>query len=144
MMPELEKTLAAEGRSRSDIEVNVWPWAAPGPDESAAIEDARPTIAFYGGVEQYESFFEAHGYLDVARKLQQGVKRGDYRSVAHLVPDEMVRAFVAVGEPEKVRERIAALDGVADSLCVVPPAYALAPEKAMYYAGMIAETFHTG
>jgi len=47
-----------------------------------------------------------------------------------------------VGEPEKVRERIGRLEGVADSLCVVPPAYALPPEKALYYTGMIAETFH--
>jgi probable F420-dependent oxidoreductase len=142
MLPELESALAAAGRRREDIEVNIWPWAAPNPDEAQAIEDARPTMAFYGGVAQYESFFEAHGFKGVARRLQEGVKRGDYRSVAHLVPDEMVRTFVAVGEPEKVRERIGRLEGVADSLCVVPPAYALSPEKALYYAGMIAETFH--
>ena len=86
--------------------------------------------------------FEAHGYLDVARKLQEGVQRGDYRSVAHLVPDEMVRTFVTLGEPEKVRERIAKLDGLADSLCIVPPVYALPPEKALFYAGMIAQTFY--
>jgi probable F420-dependent oxidoreductase len=128
MQPELEAALAKAGRRRDEIEVE-------------AIEDARATMAFYGGVEQYESFFEAHGFLDVARKLQEGVQRGDYQSVARLVPDEMVRAFVAVGEPEKVRERIGRLDGVADSICIVPPAYALSPEKMLYYAGMISETF---
>ena len=142
MAPELEAALAKAGRSRDSIEVNIWPWAAPNPNEAEAIEDSRPTIAFYGGVKQYESFFEAHGYLDVARKLQEGVQRGDYRSVAHLVPDEMVRTFVTLGEPEKVRERIGKLNGLADSLCVVPPAYALPPEKAMFYAGMIAQTFY--
>ena len=141
MQPELEAALAKAGRRREDIEVNIWPWAAPNPNEAEAIEDSRPTMAFYGGVKQYESFFEAHGFLDVARKLQEGVQRGDYLSVAKLVPDEMVRAFVAVGEPEKVRERIGRLDGVADSICIVPPAYALAPEKMLYYAAMIAETF---
>jgi probable F420-dependent oxidoreductase len=144
MLPQFEAALAAAGRRREDVEVNIWPWAAPNPDEAQAIEDSRPTMAFYGGVAQYESFFEAHGFKDVARRLQEGVKRGDYRSVAHLVPDEMVRTFVAVGEPEKVRERIARLEGAADSLCVVPPAYALSPEKALYYAGMIAQTFHAG
>ncbi|MCP5065240.1 MAG: LLM class flavin-dependent oxidoreductase, partial [bacterium] len=116
MVPELDRALEAAGRSREDIEVNIWPWAAPNPNEAEAIDDARPTIAFYGGVKQYESFFDAHGYLDVARKLQQGVQRGDYMSVAHLVPDEMVRTFVAVGEPEKIRERIGKLDGLADSI----------------------------
>jgi len=141
MAPELDAALAKAGRSRDDIEVNIWPWVAPNPNEAEAIEDSRATIAFYGGVAQYESFFEAHGYLDVARKLQEGVQRGDYRSVAHLVPDEMVRTFVAVGEPEKVRERIARLDAVADSICIIPPAYGLSLEKVMFYGGMINETF---
>jgi probable F420-dependent oxidoreductase len=141
MMPELEAALAKAGRRRDEIEVSIWPWAAPNPNEAEAIEDSRATVAFYGGVKQYESFFEAHGYLDVARKLQERVESGDYTSVAHLVPDEMVRTFVAVGEPDKVRERIGALDAVADSICIIPPAYALPPEKMIFYSSMIAETF---
>jgi probable F420-dependent oxidoreductase len=141
MAPALDAALAKAGRSRDEIEVNIWPWVAPNPNEAEAIEDSRATIAFYAGVKQYESFFEAHGYLDVARKLQEGVGRGDYKSVAHLVPDEMVRTFVAIGEPEKVRERVARLDGIADSICIIPPAYGLGPEKMMFYAGMISQTF---
>ena len=58
-----------------------------------------------------------------------------------LVPDEMVRAFVAVGSPEKVRERIEPVWQLADSICVSPPAYALTPEKLQYYTDMIATTF---
>ncbi len=142
MRPEFEAAAAKAGRSSADIEVNLWPWAAPNPNEAEAIEDARPTMAFYGGVKQYESFFEAHGFLDVARALQQGVQNGDYRTVAHLVPDEMVRTFVAIGEPAKVRERIEPLWDFADSLCVVPPIYALPPEKIFYYSEMIAQTFY--
>ncbi|MDP3937017.1 MAG: LLM class flavin-dependent oxidoreductase [Deltaproteobacteria bacterium] len=144
MQPELEAALAKAGRKREDIEVNLWPWAAPNPDEAEAIEDSRATMAFYGGVKQYESFFEAHGFLDVARKLQEGVQRGDYRSVAHLVPDEMVRAFVAVGEPEKVKEQVGRYASVADSLCIVPPVYALPPEKVFQYVNAIAATFYGG
>ncbi len=142
MRRELEAALAKAGRRREDIEVNLWPWAAPNPNEAEAIDDARPTMAFYGGAKQYESFFEAHGFLDVARKPQEGVKRGDYRSVAHLVPDEMVRTFVAVGGPEKVRERIERYASVADSLCIVPPVYALSLEKILQYVGLIADTFY--
>lgn len=139
MAPALDAALERAGRRRENLEVNLWPWAAPNPDEAEAIEDARPTMAFYGGVAQYESFFEAHGFGEVARRLQQGVQRGDYRSVAHLVPDEMVRTFVAVGEPEKVRERIRRLTDVADSLCVLPPAYALSPQKLLGYSAAIAQ-----
>ncbi len=142
MQPEFEAALSAAGRRRSDVEVNLWLWAAPNTDEAQAIEDARPTMAFYGGVKQYESFFEAHGFLDVARKLQAGVQRGDYRSVAHLVPDEMVRTFVAVGEPDKVRERVERIWGFADSVCIVPAVYALTPEQLFNYSTAIADTFY--
>jgi probable F420-dependent oxidoreductase len=142
MYPALLAELEKAGRSRSDIEVNIWPWAAINHDEAEAIEDSRPTMAFYGGIKQYESFFEAHGFGDVARKLQEGVQRGDFLGVAKLVPDEMVRAFVAVGEPDKVKERISRLEGTADSVAIVPPLYAGTPEKAMFYMGMIAETFY--
>ncbi len=142
MQPEFEGALVAAGRRREDVEVNLWPWAAPNPNEAEAIDDARPTMAFYGGVAQYEPFFEAHGFGDVARKLQQGVGQGDYRKVAHLVPDDMVRAFVAVGPADKVREQIEPFWSFADSLCVVPPVYSLTPEKLLFYTQAIAQTFH--
>ena len=141
MRPEFESALATAGRRREQVEVNLWPWVAPNDDEAAAIEDARPTMAFYGGVKQYEPFFEAHGFGAVARQLQAGVQRGDYLSVAHLVPDEMVRTFVAVGTPEKVRERVERLWTFADSLCPVAPVYALSFEKLAFYSEQIATTF---
>jgi len=144
MYPALLDALEKAGRSRDDIEVNIWPWAAINGNEAEAIEDARPTMAFYGGIKQYEPFFEAHGFGDIARKLQEGVQRGDYLGVAGLVPDEMVRAFVAVGEPDKVRERIERLQGTVDSVCILPPVYGLSPEKAMLYSGAIAQTFYAG
>ena len=142
MRPELEAVLARCGRRREDVEVNLWVWAAPNRNEAEALDDARATMAFYGGVAQYEPFFAAHGFGDVAKKLQVGVQHGDYRTVASLVPDEMVRTFVAVGEPDTVREHIEALWSFADSICIVPPAYALAPEKLMGYVAAIAETFY--
>ncbi len=142
MRPEFEAALARAGRRRSDVEVNLWYWAAPGRDLAAAIDDARPTIAFYGGIAQYEPFFAAHGFVGVARQLQAAVQRGDYRSAAHLVPDEMVRTFVAVGDADAIRSRFARVAGFADSLCVVPPVYALAPEKALTYGLGIAEALY--
>jgi probable F420-dependent oxidoreductase len=141
MRPEFEAALAATGRRRDQVEVNLWPWVAPNDDEAAAIDDARPTMAFYGGVKQYEPFFEAHGFGAVARQLQAGVQRGDYLSVARLVPDEMVRTFVAVGTPEKVRERVERLWAFADSLCPVAPVYGLSFEKLAFYSEQIATTF---
>jgi len=141
MQPEFTAALAGAGRRREQVEVNLWPWVAPNENEAEAIEDARATMAFYGGVKQYEPFFEAHGFGPVARQLQAGVQRGDYLSVAHLVPDDMVRTFVAVGKLEKVRERVEPLWAFADSLCPVAPVYALSLEKLAYYSEQIAQTF---
>ena len=139
MQPEFTAALA--GRRREQVAVNLWPWVAPNESEAEAIEDARATMAFYGGVKQYEPFFEAHGFGPVARQLQAGVQRGDYLSVAHLVPDEMVRTFVAVGKPEKVRARVERLWAFADSLCPIAPIYALPFEKLAIYSQQIAQTF---
>lgn len=113
----------------------------PTHDVRQALDDARPTMAFYGGIAQYEPFFEAHGFGDVARRLQAGVREGNYLGVAPLVPDEMVHAFVAVGSPDEVRARIEPLWRFADSLCPVPPVYGLPFERVAGYHAAIAETF---
>jgi probable F420-dependent oxidoreductase len=142
MKPEFEAGLAKAGRRREDVEVSLWLWAAPNENEAEALEDSRATMAFYGGVRQYEPFFEAHGFGDVARRLQEGVQQGDYASVAHLVPDEMVRTFVAVGAPERVVEHVERAWEFADSICLMPPAYTLTPEKMMTYGMGIAGAFY--
>jgi len=144
MRPQFEAALAAAGRRREDVEVTLWYWAAPGPNVREAIDDSRPTMAFYGGVAQYEPFFAAHGFGEVAKKLQQAVQRGDYRSAAKLVPDEMVRTFVAVGSDDEIRARFARVAGFADSLCVMPPVYTLSPEKVMAYGMGIAQALYAG
>ncbi len=101
----------------------------PNTDVKQSIEDARATVAFYGGVEQYEEYFAAHGFRAEAKKLQEGVKRGDYRSVAHLVPDEVAKKIEPVWE-------------YADSMCLILPVLTIEPEKALVYFATIAQTFY--
>ncbi len=142
-MPEaLKRGLKRGGRQRSEIEVNLWPIVAISNDRAEAVNDACPTLAFYAGIAQYEEYFAAHGFREEARRLQEGVRRGDYLGVAHLVPDEMVETFVTCGTPDEVRKKIEPLWEVADSLCPVPPAYALPAEKLLAYSGAIASTFY--
>jgi len=141
-MDDIKAGLAKSGRQRSDIEFNAWLWVAPNNDRKQAIEDARATVAFYAGVEQYEAYFAAHGFGKEARLLQEGVKRGDYLSVKHLVPDEMAQTFVVCGTPDEVRERVAKVWDVADSVTLMPPSYALAPEQLIQYAMTIGQLFY--
>jgi probable F420-dependent oxidoreductase len=140
--PHLAKGLARGGRRREDVELNLWLWCAPGADETSAIEDARPTVAFYAGVAQYESFFAAHGFRDEARRLQEYVKKGEVLSHGDLVPDDMVRAFVICGTKDAVRAKVERAWSVADSLVLLPPAYALGPDRVLAHMGAIAELFY--
>jgi probable F420-dependent oxidoreductase len=140
--PHVRRGLERSGRSRQDVELNLWLWCAPDADEASAIEDARPTVAFYGGIAQYESFFAAHGFRDEARRLQELVKGRDISSPGDLVPDEMVRAFIVCGKPDAVCQKVERVWSVADSLVLIPPAYAVPAEKQLHYLAQIAELFY--
>lgn len=139
MAPIIHDQLEKSGRDRKEVEVNIWPWVAPNPNEKEALDDARPTIAFYAGIKQYESFFDAHGFKKEAQACQVGVQNADFMSVVDQVPDEMVRCFVAIGDLDKVRERLEPLWDIADSMCILPPIYSMSPEKQMFYAGQIGQ-----
>jgi len=51
------------------------------------------TVACYGGVQQYGSFFEARGFGAEARRLQQAMQKRESVEAADLVPDAMARSF---------------------------------------------------
>ena len=138
----IKRGLARAGKRRSDIEVNLWPLVMINNVRTDAINDSRSTIAFYAGMTQYEEYFAAHGFRKEAQRLQEGVKRGDYLGVAHLVPDEMVETFVICGPAAEVRKRIEPLWDVANSLCPVPAPYGLPAQKVLAYGGAIASTFY--
>jgi probable F420-dependent oxidoreductase len=138
---DLKAGLDRAGRKRADVHVNLWFFVAPGEDVAQCLEDARGTVAFYGGIEQYESYFAAHGFGKEAKALQAAIHTGSYLEAARLVPDEMARTFVAAGTPDEVRKRIEAAWEVADSLTLVPPALSAGP-RAGEYAATIAQLFY--
>jgi len=139
IQPEIATGLKRGGRERKDVELNLWFWCAPNPDEKEAIEDARTTVGFYASFEQYESFFAAHGFRDEARKAQAVGRERNVFTCTDIVSDEMVKTFVMCGKPEKVRERLEQAWDIADSMTVVPPPYGLDPVKIMYYQDEIAK-----
>jgi probable F420-dependent oxidoreductase len=141
-VPEpLARGLKRAGKQRSDVEFNAWLFVAINGDKAQAINDARPTVAFYAGIGQYEEYFAAHGFREEARQLQHAVQSGDYLGAAHLVPERMAETFVVCGAPDEVRKKIEPAWDVADSLTLVPPAYGLRTDKLMSYVGAIASTF---
>lgn len=136
MLDELEK----HDRKRQDIMVSIWPWVAINDNKAEAIEDARSSIAYYASAKQYESFFEAHGYLPEARACQAGSEvNRDISSYKHHVSDAMVETFVTTGPMDEVIETLEPLWNVADHLCPTPPLWDLAPEKVQAYSENISK-----
>jgi probable F420-dependent oxidoreductase len=141
-VPEaIQKGLERAGKQRSDIEVQGGLYVAVNNNRAEAVNDARATAAFYGGAQQYEEYFAAHGFRDEARHLQEAVQQGGLAAASNLVPDEMAETFVVCGTPDEVRKRIEPVWDVVDSLVLAPPTYAQEPAKVMTYAAAIASTF---
>jgi alkanesulfonate monooxygenase SsuD/methylene tetrahydromethanopterin reductase-like flavin-dependent oxidoreductase (luciferase family) len=134
--PMIAASLKKYGRQRADIEVNAWPWVAVNDDQQQAINDARPTVAGYAGIKEYEGFFEACGYGKEARLCQTG-DQANSLAIMHHVPDEMVKTFVACGSPEQVLEQLEPYWSVADSLCPMAPYRHFTLEQHMFYGAGI-------
>jgi len=120
--PFIEGELARFGRKRSDVEVNAWPWVAINDDKQQAIDDSRATVAGYAGYKEYEPFFDAIGFGDLARACQLAAgEHGDVAGVIDNVSDEMVQAFVKCGPVDEVLDQIEPFWHVVDSLCPMTP-----------------------
>jgi len=138
----LQEGLRAAGRQRSDVHFNAWFWVVINPDRKEAINDAKATVAFYAGIEQYEPYFAAHGFGEEARRCQRWVKGGNFAAGAQEVPDEMAQTFVICGDADEVRRRLAPVFDFVDSVTLVPPIGGLPPEKVGAYSQAIVETFY--
>jgi alkanesulfonate monooxygenase SsuD/methylene tetrahydromethanopterin reductase-like flavin-dependent oxidoreductase (luciferase family) len=130
----IEAELARFGRKRTDVEVNAWPWIAINDDKQQAINDSRATVAGYAGYKEYEPFFDAIGFGDMARDCQLAAgDHGDPSAVMDKVSDEMVEAFVKCGPVDEVLEKIEPFWGVVDSLCPMTPYRNLSMEQLTSY-----------
>lgn len=134
---------ARAGRDPAKLHFQPWVTVSIDRDPKAAVNDAKPEVAFYGGFAQYHSYFAAHGFGPEARKLQEASQSMSCLEAAPLVPDEMARTFAACGTPDQVRERIEPLWQRANSMLILPPNWGLSPEQLAAKTAAIAETFWT-
>lgn len=134
---------ARAGRDPDSIHFQPWVSASIHSDPQVAVAEAKPTVAHYGGFAGYHEYFEAHGFGAQARALQEASRSMDCVAAAHLVPDEMARAFVACGTPDQVREHVEPLWKRADSMLILPPSWGLTPGRLTAKTATIAEVFWT-
>ena len=132
--PFIAAELARFGRQRKDVEINAWPWVAINDDKQQAVNDSRATVAGYAGYKDYEPFFDAIGFGDMARACQLAAgEHGNVDSVIDNISDDMVEAFVKCGPVDEVLEKLEPLWNVVDSLCPMTPYRNLTIEQLTKY-----------
>ncbi|MGH7900000.1 MAG: LLM class flavin-dependent oxidoreductase, partial [Candidatus Binatia bacterium] len=141
--PRIAASLSRRGRARGEFEVNLWVYCLVHADRRKALEDARGVAAFYAGVSQYQKYFAAHGFGREATTIAEATERGDRAAALAATPVEMGTTFVAAGAPEEVRDWVAKVAAVADSVTLVAP-HTVDPQSAVAYRRAILETFLPG
>ncbi len=109
ILPRIDATLAASGRSRANFEVSFPPFVVTGTTEAdfeAAKQQVKYRIAFYGSTPAYRPVLACHGWGDLQPKLNQLSKNNGWDRMPELISDEMLETFAVVGEPRQVASEI--------------------------------------
>lgn len=112
--PNLKKGMDTAGKARKDFIVSAQIITATGMDDKQlqdAIFSARNQIAFYGSTPAYMPVLEAHGWEGMQPQWAKLAKTGDWMGMAESVTDEMMDAFVVIGKPSEVAEKLQARCG---------------------------------
>ena len=108
-VPQIETTLAENGRDRSKFEIVATMFTAAG-DTEEQVQKARTAlrrqISFYGSTPAYKGVFELHGWNDLQPKLNRLSKEGKWDEMASSLSEEQVDAFVVSGNAEQVVDQL--------------------------------------
>jgi probable F420-dependent oxidoreductase len=125
VLPNLERGLRAAGRAREEVQVYAPVFVAPGdtPEEvRAGVERARGEIAFYASTPSYAVVLRAHGWDDVADRLQKLAAERRWSELSGQVPETMLDAVLLRGTWEDVGYQLQArYAGVLDRLACYRP-----------------------
>jgi probable F420-dependent oxidoreductase len=111
-LPALDEGLAAAGRSRADVTVNLPGLVVTGRTDDELAEAAlavKATIAFYGSTPAYRPVLELHGWEALGEELHAlSVSRREdkWTAMRDLVDDDVLAAFAVTGAPEELGPRV--------------------------------------
>jgi probable F420-dependent oxidoreductase len=118
--PLLAEELAKAGKSFANFEITGGGFVATGPDAEsvkAAAEKLRYRVGFYGSTPAYKEVLELHGFGELHTQLHQATRRGEWKQLASMVPDEVLDLFAARATYDKLPEAIAErFGGLVDSV----------------------------
>lgn len=119
-LPMIEAGLAAAGRARADLVVDVGCIANPcltDEEYERASTAMRFNLAFYGSTPAYRVTLDHHGLGELQPRLREITKSGDWSTLGDLIDDEVLDLLAVRGTPEECARRLVAeYGGIADRL----------------------------
>jgi probable F420-dependent oxidoreductase len=136
--------LDAGGRSRDSLDVVVSALCAVDDDAGRARRWAAGTVGFYASVATYREFFAFHGFGPEQERVMGVFRAGATADdLGTVVTDSMVDALTLSGTAEDVRGRLAAYEGLADTIKLTPPTHGVSAAESRscqdQIIGMIAD-----
>ena len=120
VLPAIEAGLQSAGRKRSSLQVCGGGFIMTGPDEETVLKNrewARYRVAFYGSTRTYKPVMSIHGWDDLAAKLHQMSKNGQWKQMAAEVPDDVLDEFCVSTTYDKLPQAIAdRFGGISDTV----------------------------
>jgi len=121
-LPQLLEGMRASGRARQHFEVWGGGFIATGRDADEVarqLEWCRYRIAFYGSTRTYSPVLSLHGWDDLAAKLHEMSKRGQWDRMAAEVSDDVVHEFAAVAPYDDLVDAVGRrFGGMVDSIAI--------------------------
>jgi probable F420-dependent oxidoreductase len=121
-LPRVQEGLERSGRERKSFEVWGGGFIATGRDADEVakqFEWCRYRIAFYGSTRSYSPVLTLHGWDELAAKLHEMSKRGQWNQMAAQVPDEVVHEFAATAPYRELKGAVEKrFGGLVDSIAL--------------------------
>lgn len=119
-LPAIAEGMRRGGRRRENFDIHGGGFVVTGPDDaavSAAMDQVRGHVAFYGSTRTYLPILALHGLEELAARLHALSVEGRWHEMPALVSDDVVRLFAACGTYVEIAEAVGnRFGGAADSI----------------------------
>ena len=108
-LPAIDRGLATAGRTRADYEIASAAICAIGRNDEELAQAAagvKGLLAFYGSTPSYKPVLDVEGWGDLQPELNTLSKRGEWKQMAELIDDAMLRTIGLFGSPKEVGAEI--------------------------------------
>ncbi|MBI4260090.1 MAG: LLM class flavin-dependent oxidoreductase [Actinobacteria bacterium] len=141
--PAVEAGARAAGRDPAEVSLTTNLIVQLGRDVEEARAEAALQVGFYATTRTYAPVLAHHGFEGLVGPLRRAHAAGDFAEMARLALP-IVDTFALAGEPEGVRERIAAYDGIVDRVILGPAWVGPSPDRVRESYELLLETFGRG